>query len=46
VHRLTAYDAVYLELAIRRSLPIATNDRELQRAAEAAGIALLDAGGL
>jgi predicted nucleic acid-binding protein len=42
-HRLTAYDAVYLELAIRRSLPIATNDRDLRRAAEAAGVALLEA---
>jgi predicted nucleic acid-binding protein len=42
-HRLTAYNAVYLELAIRRSFPIATNDRELRRAAEAAGVALLEA---
>ena len=45
VHRLTAYDAVYLELAIRHSLPIATNDRDLRRAAEAAGVALLTTGG-
>lgn len=42
-HRLTAYDAVYLELAIRRGLPIATNDRDLRSAAEAAGVTLLEA---
>ena len=28
-HRLTFYDAVYLELAIRRNLPMATLDRAL-----------------
>ena len=42
-HRLTAYDAVYLELAIRRDLPIATNDRALRTAAEVAGVAVLEA---
>jgi predicted nucleic acid-binding protein len=42
-HRLTAYDAAYLELAIRRSLPIATKDQDLRRAAEAAGVAPLEA---
>jgi predicted nucleic acid-binding protein len=31
--RLTTYDAAYLELAIRRSLPLATNDRVLADAA-------------
>lgn len=40
-HRLTIYDAVYLELARRRGLPLASLDRELRAAAEAAGIALL-----
>jgi predicted nucleic acid-binding protein len=32
-HRLTAYDAAYLELALRRGLPLATLDRELRAAA-------------
>jgi predicted nucleic acid-binding protein len=32
-HRLTAYDAAYLELAIRMSAPIATLDADLVRAA-------------
>ena len=36
---LTAYDAAYLELAQRRSLPLATLDRDL-RAASAVGIEL------
>lgn len=40
-HRLTAYDASYLELAIRRRLPLATRDRELAQAASAAGVGLL-----
>lgn len=35
---LTAYDAAYLELAIRRSLPIATLDQELKSAAKKIGI--------
>jgi predicted nucleic acid-binding protein len=42
-HRLTAYDATYLELAIRRGLPLASNDKELRKAARAAGVALLEA---
>jgi predicted nucleic acid-binding protein len=40
-HRLTAYDAAYLELAIRMSLPLATLDEDLQEASRAAGIPLL-----
>lgn len=40
-HRLTLYDAAYLELAVRRSLPLATLDRELRQAADAAGVNLL-----
>ena len=40
-HRLTAYDASYLELAVRRNLPLATIDRRLRAAATAAGIAIL-----
>jgi predicted nucleic acid-binding protein len=33
-HRLTVYAAAYLELAIRRQIPLATLDRELRTAAE------------
>jgi predicted nucleic acid-binding protein len=40
-HGLTLYDAVYLELAIRQNLPLASLDRQLQRAATAVGIAVL-----
>lgn len=40
-HRLTAYDAAYLELAIRRSLPLATLDQDLQRACGTAGVTAL-----
>ena len=42
-HRLSAYDAAYLDLALRRHLPLATRDTALARAAEAAGVALLPA---
>jgi predicted nucleic acid-binding protein len=38
VHNLSAYDAAYLELAIREALPLATLDDELRRAACAAGV--------
>ena len=41
-HNLTAYDAAYLELAIRRGLPLATIDGKLRTAAEAVGVALLE----
>lgn len=40
-HRLTLYDALYLELAARRALPLATLDAALRRAAAAEGVALL-----
>lgn len=40
-HRLTAYDATYLELALRLGQPLATNDRELSQAAIRAGVAVL-----
>ena len=39
--RLTIYDAVYLELACRRALPLATLDQELQAAATAIGVTVL-----
>jgi predicted nucleic acid-binding protein len=41
---LTLYDAAYLELAVRRSLPLATLDQELRAAASAVGLCLLGAG--
>jgi len=37
-HRLSAYDAMYLELAIRMQLPLATLDRALAAAGRAAGV--------
>jgi predicted nucleic acid-binding protein len=37
-HTLTAYDACYLEVALRRSLPLATLDKTLQKAAIAEGV--------
>ena len=40
-HKLTAYDASYLELAIRHGLPIATFDTALMKAALDAGVDLL-----
>ncbi|RYD27795.1 MAG: PIN domain-containing protein [Verrucomicrobiaceae bacterium] len=39
-HGLTLYDASYLELALRRGLPLATNDAALIRAALAEGVRL------
>ena len=38
--RLTAYDATCLELAIRRRLPLASNDKALRTAARAVEVAL------
>jgi len=40
-HRLTSYDAAYLELAIRRQLPLASLDGDLRKAANAAGVKLI-----
>lgn len=39
-HGLTLYDALYLELALRLNLPLATFDKALRRAAEAEGVRL------
>jgi predicted nucleic acid-binding protein len=39
--QLTVYDAVYLELAQRRALPLATLDEELRTAATAIGLTVL-----
>ena len=41
LHRLTIYDASYLELALRLRLPLATLDRELRAAAAVAAVPLL-----
>ena len=38
---LTAYDASYLELVMRRGLPLASLDRRLRAAAESAGVLLV-----
>ncbi len=37
-HRLTVYDAIYIELAERRGLPLATYDGSLARAAASVGL--------
>jgi predicted nucleic acid-binding protein len=41
-HRLTTYDAAYLELAIREGLPLATRDEGLRLGAMRAKVRLLD----
>ena len=38
LYKLTAYDAAYLELAIRLGLPLATLDADLEKAATASGV--------
>jgi predicted nucleic acid-binding protein len=40
-HRLTVYDSAYIEIAVRRKIPIATLDRQLRMAAEKEGLQLL-----
>ena len=39
--KLTAYDAAYLDLAMRKNLPLATADDDLKRVALAEGIEVL-----
>jgi predicted nucleic acid-binding protein len=41
-HQLTTYDAAYLALALRFQLPLATLDKELITAANAAGVRLVE----
>jgi predicted nucleic acid-binding protein len=41
--KLTVYDAAYLELAKREALPLATLDRDLEKAAVAEGVTLFGA---
>jgi predicted nucleic acid-binding protein len=40
-HGLTVYDAAYLEVALRRGLPLATLDQDLRRAARAEKVHML-----
>ena len=40
-HRLTAYDAAYLDLALDQALPLATLDQKLRTAARAEGVTVL-----
>ena len=40
-YKLSAYDASYLELALRLGIPLATLDEDLQKAAKKAGVKLL-----
>lgn len=37
-HKLSVYDAMYLELSLRLGLPLATLDRRLRAAGKAAGV--------
>jgi len=41
-HGLSVYDAAYLELAMRRGLPMATLDAAIRKAMEASSVALVD----
>ncbi|MGE0221954.1 MAG: type II toxin-antitoxin system VapC family toxin [Acetobacteraceae bacterium] len=45
-YRLTSYDAAYLELAARRTLPLATLDQDLLAACKASGVKAFDAADL
>lgn len=40
-HKLTSYDAAYLELALREGLALATLDEELKRVASKLGVTIL-----
>ena len=42
-HQLTAYDAAYLDLAVRASVPVATLDRSLASAVRAEGLQVIAA---
>ena len=41
-HRLSAYDASYLELAMQEKLPIATLDKDVLRAAPLEGVVIVE----
>jgi predicted nucleic acid-binding protein len=40
-HQLTSYDAIYLDLAVRHNLPLATLDEDLRKTAKKLGVRLL-----
>ena len=40
-HGLSVYDATYLELALRRRLPLASRDKDLNKAAARCGVSVL-----
>ena len=44
-YALTAYDAAYLDLALRKGVPLATHDKALKAAAAKAGVKLAAAPG-
>ena len=44
-YSLSAYDAAYLELSIRRSAPLATLDGKLSKAAKQAGVKIFESPG-
>ena len=39
-HKLSAYDAAFLELALRQALPLATLDADLAKAAQRVGLSI------
>jgi predicted nucleic acid-binding protein len=41
-HRLTVYDAIYLDLASRRNIALATRDKQLRQAAAAMDLTLIE----
>ena len=41
-HKLTSYDAAYLELALRRGLRLATKDKALARAAAKSAVDVIE----
>jgi predicted nucleic acid-binding protein len=41
IEALTTYDAAYLELAMRRGIPLATKDKALRQAAIKTGVSLI-----
>ncbi len=43
-HQLSAYDAIYLDLAIRLALPLLTRDNNLRAAAQRVGVKLIGDG--
>jgi len=40
-HQLSSYDACYLDLALKRGLPLATLDKKLAHAAKTVGIEII-----